>query len=116
MSSMSRKMLSVAIAAAVSIAAFGALAADRATEEARKKVQDAAGVVKMNEVLCKDVVRFSGEDRLIALGVLHGYYLGKKGATEYVTSRLSRASDDFIEYCLDHPGAKALESFGKFVK
>lgn len=115
MPNMTRTMLSAAITATALMLALGGQAADHAAE-ARKKVEDASGVVKMNDVVCKDIVRFSGEDRVIALGVLHGYYLGKKGATEYVTSRLSKASDDFIEYCLEHPGDKALETFGKFVK
>ena len=115
MSSAIRAMLSVAFAAASLTIAIGVQAADRAAE-ARAKVEDASGVVKINEVLCKDITRFSGEDRVIALGVLHGYYLGKKGATQYATNTLARASDEFIEYCLDNPRAKALEAFGKFAK
>ncbi len=115
MSSATRRTLSAAITATSLMFAYGVQAADSAAE-ARKKVEDSAGVVKMNEVLCKDITRFTGEDRLIALGVLHGYYLGKKGATQYVTATLARASDDFIEYCLDNPRAKALEAFAKFLK
>ena len=53
---------------------------------------------------------------LVALGVLHGYFLGKKGATGYVPAALSKASDDFTEYCLDHPAEKAIDAFAKFAK
>lgn len=71
---------------------------------------------KMNSFLCKDIMRMSGDDRTVALAVMHGYYLGKKGTTEYMSSKLGKATDDFIEYCLDHPNDPALGSFGKFVK
>lgn len=115
MSSITRKTLCAVAATTCLMIAFGAQGAEQ-KGDAVKKVEDVSGVIKMNELLCKDIVRFSGDDRLIALAVLHGYYLGKKGATEYVIGSLGRASDDFIEYCLDRPSAKALESFGKFVK
>ena len=115
MTSMTRKMLCSAAATACLTIALGAQGAEQKSD-ATKKVEDASGVIKMNELLCKDIVRFTGDDRLVALGILHGYYLGKKGATEYVVGSLGRAADDFIEYCLDRPTAKALESFGKFVK
>jgi hypothetical protein len=115
MSSTTRKLLFAAAATTCLMIAFGAQAADVAAE-ARKKVEDSSGIIKMNELLCKDIMRYSGDDRLAALAILHGYYLGKKGATEYVMGSLARVSDDFTEYCLDRPSAKALESFAKFVK
>jgi hypothetical protein len=47
---------------------------------------------------------------------MHGYWLGKKGATEFVANSLGKASDDFVEYCLDHPNDNALQSMEKFLK
>lgn len=73
-------------------------------------------VTKMDAFLCKDIMRLSSDERAIALGVLHGYYLGKAGATQYVSSKLGKQSDDFIEYCLDHPNDQALSTFAKFAK
>jgi hypothetical protein len=29
---------------------------------------------------------------------------------------MAEATDQFIEYCLDHPGAKALDAMRKFAK
>jgi len=78
--------------------------------------EDAPKTTDMTAYLCKDVMRSSDEDRAVALGILHGYHLGKTGATKYEDAVLSKASDDFVEYCLDHPGDKAMEAFGKFVK
>lgn len=76
--------------------------------------QDAPKKTDLNELLCKDIMRMSGEDRSIALAALHGFALGKKGQTEFVVSDLTRISDEYTEYCLDHPQEKALEAFAKF--
>ena len=65
---------------------------------------------------CKDFMRYSGEDRDIAIGFLHGYLLGKKGTSQYSSEKLAAATDQFIDYCLDHPKAKALDTMAKFVK
>ena len=72
--------------------------------------------VDMNAYTCKDIVRFSGEERTVALAVLHGFTLGKKGATTFNPDKLGEASNDFIEHCLDNPSDKALETFAKFAK
>jgi hypothetical protein len=77
----------------------------------------AAGeIVDMNHYLCKDIMRMSDEERSIALGVFHGYALGKKGATSFKYDDSLQLSTGFIEYCLDNPSAKALESFEKLMK
>jgi hypothetical protein len=73
-------------------------------------------VVDMNNYLCKDIMRMSGEERGLALGVMHGYALGKKGATSFKPDDANALSNDFIEYCLDNPSDKALESFEKLMK
>ena len=57
-----------------------------------------------------------GDERDLTLSFMHGYFLGKKDATEYVVGTLGKASDDFIEYCLDHPNDIALEAMAKFLK
>jgi hypothetical protein len=66
--------------------------------------------------LCKDIMRMSGEDRSIAIAFLHGYMLGKKRTTTFDTQLMAEATDEFIEYCLEHPGAKALDAMNKFLK
>ena len=63
---------------------------------------------------CKEVMRLSGSDRDIALAFAHGYVLGKKGTTQYEVDALAQVTDQFIDYCLDHPAANALQSFEKF--
>ena len=73
-------------------------------------------VVDMSAYLCKDVMRMSDEERDVTLGVLHGYMLGKKGATSFVSDDLAKVSDEFVEYCLDNPHEKAMTSFEKLAK
>jgi len=70
----------------------------------------------LDRFLCKDVTRMSGEDRVIAMSVLHGYTLGKKGTTKYVPADLSKVTDSFVEYCLSNPNDKALQAFTKLAK
>jgi len=62
---------------------------------------------------CKEVMRLSGEDREIAIALAHGYVLGKKGTTEYEVETLAEITDQFTDYCLDHPAENALQSFEK---
>ncbi|MGB5452261.1 MAG: HdeA/HdeB family chaperone [Sedimenticolaceae bacterium] len=73
-------------------------------------------VVDMSAYLCKDVMRMSDEERDVTLGVLHGYMLGRKGATSFVSDDLAKVSDEFVEYCLDNPYEKAMASFEKLAK
>lgn len=70
----------------------------------------------LNNYTCKDIKRLSRGDRDVEIGVLHAYLLGKKGVTKFNVEKLSEATDQFIEYCLDNPNAKALETMRKFTQ
>jgi len=74
------------------------------------------GPKDLNGYTCKDIMRMSGENRSIAIAFLHGYFLGKKGTTAFDTLKMAEATDQFIEYCLDNPGAKVLNAMSRFVK
>lgn len=65
---------------------------------------------------CKDIMRIGGAERELALGVLHGYIQGSTGRTVYDVDKLSKATDEFVEYCLDNPSEGALASLTKIVK
>ncbi len=62
---------------------------------------------------CKDLMRESGPNRDVALAFLHGYLLGKAGATTFNLKVLHQQSSEFIEYCLDHPAEKAGDAMAK---
>ena len=70
----------------------------------------------LKEFICKDVMRLSGSERENSLALVHGYRLGKMGTTEYDIEALSDLTDRFIDYCLDNPNDKALETFEKLGK
>jgi len=68
-------------------------------------------MMRIDEVSCKDIMRTSGENRVTALAILHGYMLGKRGVTTIDAQAMGQTSDQFIEHCLDHPDDAALSSF-----
>jgi hypothetical protein len=95
--------------AAVSLAAFSLGIANVFAEETAKPND-------LNNYLCRDIMRLSGEDREVALALAHGYRLGKKGTTQFEIQALAEITDKFIDYCLDHPRENALQSFEKLAK
>jgi hypothetical protein len=100
----------MAMVAVVSISlAGGAWAQSSKSDE-----KPAGQVVDLNSFVCKDLMRASGSDRDIGLALLQGYFLGKKGVTTYHSEEVRAITDQFIEYCLDHPSVKVLEAMGKF--
>ena len=78
--------------------------------------EEKAGMKDLNDYLCKDVMRLSGEDREVTMGLVHGYRLGKKGVTTFDIQTLAEITDKFMDYCLDNPNEKALASFEKVAK
>ena len=70
----------------------------------------------VNDFLCKDILRTSGDDRDIAVAFMHGYLLGKSGKETFEKATLMAATDNFIEACLDNTGAVAVKTLGKQLK
>ncbi len=108
-----RSLISAAAVAAVLllVAEHGATQPAKTDQPAKSAKAD-----DLDNYLCKDVMRMSGEDRVIATAALHGYTLGKKGATKYVPAELSKITDSFVEHCLNNPNDKALQAFTKLAK
>ena len=111
---MTRKIRSLMSAAAVAAALLLVAGHGAAQQPAKAAKSDQSD--DLERYLCKDVMRMTGDDRVIAISVLHGYTLGKKGATTYVPAELSKVSDSFIEHCLNNPNDKALQAFTKLAK
>jgi len=76
--------------------------------------EDAAETKDLNDYLCKDVMLLSGEDRDVAIALVHGLRLGEKKTTKFVVEQLAEATDSFMDYCLDNPQENALAAFRKF--
>lgn len=98
-----RLVTTLAISASLAVASTLATAAETANED-------------LNDYSCKDIMRLSGEDRRGAIAVFHGYFLGKQGKTTFNTETLMNRTDQFIDYCLDNPTVKALESMARVSK
>ena len=96
--------------AAAAVAALFLLHAASASSEVSDTKRD------FGALTCKDVMRLSGSDREISLAFAHGYMLGKKGTTQYDVEALAQITDQFIDYCLDHPAENALQSFEMLAK
>jgi HdeA/HdeB family protein len=67
----------------------------------------------IEQYLCKDVIRESGDNRDVAIAFLHGYLLGKSGSSKFDLEALHKQTDDFIEQCLDNPAQKAVDVMAK---
>ena len=74
-------------------------------------VAQAAKDRTVEQYLCKDVMRESGENRDVAIAFLHGFLLGKSGKSSFNVDTLRKQSDQFIEACLEKPGDRAIDSW-----
>lgn len=70
----------------------------------------------VEQYLCKDIMRDAGGDRDVAIAFLHGFLLGKSGASKFNLDTLKKQTDAFVEYCLDHPSDKAVDVMTQFRK
>ena len=67
----------------------------------------------VDQYSCKDVMREHGDNRDVTIAFLHGFLLGKSGGSSFDTDVLHKQTSAFIEYCLDHPGEKAVDAMAK---
>lgn len=104
------------ISAAAVAAAFLVVAEHAVAQQPAKPAASAVKTDDLESFLCKDIMRMSGDDRIIATSVLHGYTLGKKNTTKYVSAELYKVTDAFTEHCLNNPNDKALQAFTKLAK
>ena len=87
-----------------------------------------SGVLDMTPVLAQDtnqrsdyfpesavgsILRESGSNRDVAIAFLHGFLLGKSGATTFNLETLKKQTDAFLERCLDNPHDKAVDTMMK---
>src|SRR5947209_18944284 len=62
---------------------------------------------------CKDVMREPNTSREVTIAFLHGYFLGKSGASKFNVEVLEQQTNAFIEQCLDSPQTKAVDVMTK---
>ena len=104
MSNSLRNFMTAAITSVLLVGTTAALAEEESTQ------------INLNDFVCKDVIRLSGNERENTLALAHGYRLGKMNTTTYEIEVLSDLTDRFIDHCLDNPNDKALAAFEKLGK
>jgi len=67
----------------------------------------------VEQYTCKDILRESGSNREVAVAFLHGFLLGKSGASKFNIGVLTKQTDDFVDRCLDNPNEKAVDVMTK---
>jgi len=67
----------------------------------------------VEQYTCKDILREGGSNREVAIAFLHGFLLGKSGASKFNIGILTKQTDDFVDRCLDSPSAKAVDVMTK---
>jgi hypothetical protein len=67
----------------------------------------------IEQYTCKDIMREEGSNRDSAIAFLHGFLLGKSGASKFNVEALEKQTDAFIERCLDNPQEKAQDAMLK---
>lgn len=80
----------------------------------RVSAQQVANIRTVEQYACKDVMREHGDNRDVTIAFLHGFLLGKSGASSFDIDALHKQTNAFIEYCLDNPTAKAVDAMSKF--
>ena len=65
---------------------------------------------------CREFLLASGDERDLAIMFLQGYFVGKSGKTTYDRDHLARATDRFLEMCLDTPDEKVIVVMEKALK
>jgi HdeA/HdeB family len=83
-----------------------ALGSDRASAQS-------ANSRTVDQYTCKDVMREHGDNRDVTIAFLHGFLLGKSESAAFDIGTLHKQTSAFIEYCLDHPGEKAVDTMSK---
>jgi hypothetical protein len=63
----------------------------------------------VEQYTCKDILREGGSNREVAIAFLHGFLLGKSGASKFNIGVLTKQTDDFVDRCLDSPNQKAVD-------
>ncbi|MEM6711042.1 MAG: HdeA/HdeB family chaperone [Pseudomonadota bacterium] len=69
---------------------------------------DVDDVIVLEEVLCKELMGQSGDDRDRSISFLHGFVLGDLGQSEFTVGDIVSVEQVFFDTCLDNPNDPAL--------
>jgi len=75
--------------------------------------QEKGGNRTIEQYSCKEIMRESGSNREVAIAFLHGFLLGKSGASTFNLETLAKQTDAFLDRCLENPNEKAVDAMVK---
>lgn len=67
----------------------------------------------LDQFTCKQIMREPPAVREATVAFMHGYLLGKSNSVKFNVEKLLKHTDNFIDSCLDNPGAKAIDILTK---
>ena len=97
-------MLKILISAPALLCAVALAASPAGAQDSQRSV---------DQYECKDILREPDARREVAMAFLHGYLLGKAGASNFNPQTFSKQSNAFIEHCLENPHDKAINAMMK---
>ncbi|MEM7463012.1 MAG: HdeA/HdeB family chaperone [Pseudomonadota bacterium] len=62
----------------------------------------------LDNIECREIMILSGLDRDTAIAFMHGYLVGQSDETTFQLSRLTEATEIFLDDCLDKPDTNAV--------
>lgn len=70
----------------------------------------------MGGFTCRQVLLAPGDERDLTVVFLQGFFIGKSGGTTFDQATLARATDRFLDGCIDHPDDAALAVMERALK
>lgn len=67
----------------------------------------------LDQFTCKQIMLEPPAVREATVAFMHGYLLGKSNSVKFNVEKLLKHTDNFIDSCLDNPGAKAIDILTK---
>lgn len=78
--------------------------------------QDDQQSYDITTVTCGDVMILSGMDRDTTLAFIHGFIVGASGEADFIASKLTDATVEFLDECIQTPDALAVETMRGLLK
>jgi hypothetical protein len=110
---MIKKLMGLSIAVLL-ITELSAIAGFAQTKPAPKPSKINDPTLDLTKLKCRDLLQMDGEDRQLTLVFYHGLMSGKNNQMIVDRSGLAKATDNVINYCIDHPQDTLLSVFEKY--
>lgn len=100
-------------AVAVAIAPLSALSAYAQENAAVEAVRESL-TFELTDIDCRSLLQMEGDEREFTLIFFHGVMTGKNGEMTFDEPVLAEATDNIVDYCIDHPEDALITVFEKY--